>query len=176
MAKSVSFKMVEHEPGGFKIPTKAKNSGTLTSMWRRAATPSTTTGQREKLGGSMAGWTVVTEPVARSEGRHSRPGVDESAHQARPRRDVSSCWARARPTSTGSWRDAPGARRPGGANHPGRCRQVGGPVVGGTRQGDDDQGALRQQGRHPKGGARRGPAVVARAGQDQDPLGEPSPR
>ena len=56
--------MVEHEPGGFKIPAKAKNSGTFDLDVEKGRNTFHYDGTREKLGGSMAGWTVVTEPVA----------------------------------------------------------------------------------------------------------------
>ena len=65
MGKSVTFRMVEHDPGGFKIPTKAKNSGQFILDVEKGNNSFHFDGTREKLGGTMAGWTVVTEPVAR---------------------------------------------------------------------------------------------------------------
>lgn len=64
MGKSVTFRMVEHDPGGFKIPIKAKNSGQFILDVDKGKNSFHFDGTREKLGGSMAGWTVVTEPVA----------------------------------------------------------------------------------------------------------------
>ena len=68
MGKSVTFRMVEHDPGGFKIPTKAKNSGQFILDVDKGKNSFHFDGTREKLGGTMAGWTVVTEPVATTDG------------------------------------------------------------------------------------------------------------
>ena len=68
MRKSVTFRMVKHDPGGFKIPTKAKNSGQFILDVDKGKNSFHFDGTREKLGGTMAGWTVVTEPVATTDG------------------------------------------------------------------------------------------------------------
>ena len=70
MGKTVTFSMVEHDPGGFKLPAKAKNSGQFVLDVDKGTNSFRFDGTREKLGGSMAGWTVLTEPVGSTDGQN----------------------------------------------------------------------------------------------------------
>jgi hypothetical protein len=63
MGKSITYRMVEHDPGGFSVPAKAKNTGQFDLDLEKGRNTFHYDGTREKLGGSMAGWAVVTEPL-----------------------------------------------------------------------------------------------------------------
>ena len=69
MAQSLRFKMIQYEPGGFKVPAKAKASGEYELDVEKGHETFHWDGTREKLGGSVAGWTHLTEPVTTPDGQ-----------------------------------------------------------------------------------------------------------
>lgn len=68
MAGDRKFRFTDFSPGGFTHPAKAKATGEFELFVKNGAHRFNFDGSREKIGGSLAGWTIRSENVAMPDG------------------------------------------------------------------------------------------------------------
>jgi hypothetical protein len=67
----MKFHFTDFDPGGFKHPAKAKNTGELELIAKNGRHRFDFDGSREKIGGSLAGWAIQSEDAVTSDARNT---------------------------------------------------------------------------------------------------------
>jgi hypothetical protein len=70
MGRDMKFRFADFDPGGFKHPPKAKNTGELELIAKNGGHRFDFDGSREKIGGSLAGWVIQSEDAVTSDARN----------------------------------------------------------------------------------------------------------
>jgi hypothetical protein len=70
LGRDMKFHFTDFDPGGFKHPAKAKNTGELELIAKNGGHRFDFDGSREKIGGSLAGWAIQSEDAVTSDARN----------------------------------------------------------------------------------------------------------
>jgi hypothetical protein len=89
MAKDQKFRFIDFDPGGFKHPAKAKNTGEIELISKNGWHRFDFDGTREKVQGPLAGWDLTVEDAADDRNPACRVTMTNRANpQAAPKRFV----------------------------------------------------------------------------------------